>query len=122
MEIAERASRSGRTGQAGQGCDCGLWRSRDKLLLGLADKVSKDGRGRESVREGAQYGRRGRGTDRVAVRREAGASLLLMLLLLLLLLHATRSRCVRVACCGGHKERAAATGGQQRKWAGQSRA
>lgn len=49
---AERASRSGRTGQAGQGCDCGLWRSRDKLLLGLADKVSKDSRGRERGREG----------------------------------------------------------------------
>lgn len=41
----------GRTGQAGQGrqgraatVDGRLWRSkRDKLLLGLADKVSKDG-------------------------------------------------------------------------------
>lgn len=37
---AERASKSGRTGQAGQGGDCG---GADKLLLGLADKVSKAG-------------------------------------------------------------------------------
>ena len=40
---AERASESSRTGQAGQGYDCGRWRSRDKLLLDLADEVSKDG-------------------------------------------------------------------------------
>ena len=37
---AERASRSGTTGQAEQGCDFG---GADKLLLGLADKVSKAG-------------------------------------------------------------------------------